>query len=67
MLVLGRKINERILIGNEIEVVLVGIRGKEARIGINAPRALPVVRGELPRFNLSEADLPLADPEVPPR
>ncbi len=47
MLVLTRKMNEQILIGNDIKITLVRVRGNSVRIGIEAPRDVRVVRGEL--------------------
>ena len=47
MLVLSRKINERIIIGENIELEILGIRGGVVRLGIKAPREVSVVRHEL--------------------
>lgn len=49
MLVLSRKVNERICIGDDIEIVLIDIRhGQDrARIGIEAPKEIAVFRKEL--------------------
>lgn len=47
MLVLTRKQNEQITIGDDIKITLVRIRGNSVRIGIEAPRDVRVVRGEL--------------------
>ncbi len=47
MLVLTRKANEQILIGDDIKITLVRVRGNSVRIGIEAPREVRVVRGEL--------------------
>lgn len=47
MLVLSRKLDERIVIGEEIELTIVSIRENTVRIGIDAPRAIPVMRAEL--------------------
>ena len=47
MLVLTRKSNESIMIGDEIEISILAIRGEKARIGIEAPRAVPVYRKEV--------------------
>lgn len=47
MLVLSRKINESIMVGNDIEIVIIDIRHDKVRIGITAPRALPVHRLEV--------------------
>ncbi|MDG1873711.1 MAG: carbon storage regulator CsrA [Mariniblastus sp.] len=47
MLVLSRKVGERIWIGDEISVTVVRITGGGVRIGIEAPAEMPVVREEL--------------------
>lgn len=46
MLVLSRKTNESIRIGDHINVMVVDIRGSTVRIGVEAPRGLPVHREE---------------------
>ena len=47
MLVLARKVNDVIVIGQNIEIEVLEIRGQTVRIGIKAPREIPVVRAEL--------------------
>ena len=47
MLVLGRKINEVIHVGDDIRIVLISIHGNWARIGVDAPKGVAIVRGEL--------------------
>jgi carbon storage regulator len=47
MLVLTRKLGEQILIGENIKIVIVGIDRGKVRIGIDAPRDLPIFRKEL--------------------
>lgn len=47
MLTLTRKIGQKILIGNGIEIVVREIRGRQVRLGITAPLGLPVYREEL--------------------
>lgn len=47
MLVLKRKRDERIVIGDDIEIVIVEIRGDKCRIGISAPKEIPVHRKEV--------------------
>ena len=47
MLVLTRKSNQSIMIGDEIEVSVLAIMGEKVRIGIEAPRAIPVFRKEV--------------------
>jgi carbon storage regulator len=47
MLVLTRKANQSIMIGDEIEVSVLAIMGEKVRIGIDAPRNVPVFRKEV--------------------
>jgi carbon storage regulator len=47
MLVLTRKSNQSIMIGDEIEVSVLAIMGEKVRIGIQAPRDIPVFRKEV--------------------
>lgn len=47
MLVLSRKKNESIVINNDIKIVVVEIRGDKVRLGVEAPREVPVHRREV--------------------
>ena len=47
MLVLSRQRNESIIIGDDIEITVVDIRGDKIRLGINAPAHIPVHRKEV--------------------
>jgi carbon storage regulator len=47
MLVLSRKKNESIIINNEITIVVVEIRGDKVRLGVEAPKEVPVHRREV--------------------
>ena len=47
MLVLSRKPGEAIRIGDDIEISIIEVRGDTVRIGIDAPRSVPVFRKEL--------------------
>lgn len=47
MLVLSRKVHEVIRISDDIELMVVEIRGDKVRLGISAPRDVPVHRGEI--------------------
>jgi len=47
VLVLTRKANQSIMIGDEIEVSVLAVMGEKVRIGIEAPRAVPVFRKEV--------------------
>jgi len=60
MLVLTRKANQRIQIGEKITVTVVEVRGRYVRIGIEAPREVRILRNELGRRSrqLGQADAP---------
>ncbi|HHT89256.1 MAG TPA: carbon storage regulator CsrA [Clostridiales bacterium] len=47
MLALSRKVNESIMIGNDIEITILEIKGDQIKIGINAPKSIPIYRKEL--------------------
>lgn len=47
MLALARKINQSIMIGSDIEITLLGIKGDQVKIGINAPKSVPIYRKEI--------------------
>lgn len=47
MLTLTRKVGQKIRIGDQIEIVVREIRGRQVRLGISAPQGLPVYREEL--------------------
>jgi carbon storage regulator len=56
MLVLSRKENESIVIGNDVVIVVVGIRRDKVRLGIDAPKSVSVHRQEVyDRIKRSEA------------
>ena len=56
MLVLSRKLDESIRIGDEISVKVLGVSGQQVRLGIDAPREVQIDRAEL------RLDLPADEP-----
>ncbi len=47
MLVLTRSREQSIMVGNEVEIMIVDVRGNKVRLGITAPRSIPVHRREI--------------------
>jgi len=47
MLVLSRQKDESIMIGDNVEIIIVDVRGDKVRLGISAPRDVPVHRKEI--------------------
>jgi carbon storage regulator len=67
MLVLTRKANQSIMIGDDIEVSVLQVMGEKVRIGIEAPRSIPVFRQEVYidiQRDRGDADEPTEQAEV---
>ncbi len=47
MLILTRRVGESLMIGEEITITVLGVKGNQVRIGVNAPREVPVHREEI--------------------
>lgn len=47
MLALSRKTGESIVIGNDVEITILEVKGEQVKVGINAPKSVPVYRKEL--------------------
>lgn len=54
MLILTRRVGEKIRIGEDIEVVVLGVKGRQARIGVLAPASIEVHREEVYERVLTE-------------
>jgi carbon storage regulator len=60
MLVLSRKLGEKVVIGTGITLTIVEVHGNRVRIGIEAPDQVPILRGEL----AGRENLALSDPDL---
>ncbi len=49
MLVLSRKLNDEIVVGDDVVIRIVKIKGNTVRLGISAPQDVSIMRGELPQ------------------
>jgi len=47
MLILTRRVGEAVMIGNEVTVTILGVKGNQVRVGVNAPRDVAVHREEI--------------------
>lgn len=69
MLVLARKVGQSIIIGDEIELTVIEVRGEQVRIGVQAPRTISVHRKELleqiKAENIRAAAQQVTDDELP--
>ena len=57
MLVLSRKINDQILIGDNIRITVISIQGRHVRLGIDAPISVPVFREEVLQARAKSAEV----------
>lgn len=65
MLVLSRKRDEKIVIGNNIVITVVDVRGDKVRLGIEAPTEVPVHRQEVLEAVKRQADAQAAQGKTP--
>jgi len=65
MLALSRKVNESIMIGHDIEITILEIKGEQVKIGINAPKSVPLYRKEI-YVQIQEANKEAVSAEATP-
>ena len=66
MLVLARRLNESIMIGDDIEVVVIDIKGDQVKLGIKAPRKVTVHRKEIYQ-EIKQENIAAMDSEFDPK
>lgn len=47
MLILTRRVGETLMVGDEVSITVLGVKGNQVRVGINAPKDVPVHREEI--------------------
>jgi carbon storage regulator len=60
MLILTRRVGETVVIGNDVTVTVLGVKGNQIRLGVNAPREVAVHREEI--YERIKGEKP--DPEI---
>lgn len=65
MLILTRRVGESLMIGDEINVTVLSIRGNQVRIGVNAPKDVSVHREEIYERIRTEGEVPAAEDDSP--
>ena len=71
MLILTRRVGESVVIGEDVTVTVLGVKGNQVRIGINAPKTVAVHREEIferiKSGRTADGNAPAEDPNTTPR
>ena len=66
MLILTRRVGETVVIGNDVDVTVLGVKGNQVRLGVKAPREVTVHREEIfQRICREQSNGPDQDPPPP--
>lgn len=66
MLALSRKVNESIMVGNNVEITILEIKGDQVKMGIKAPKAVPIYRKEI-YIQIQEANKEAVEQTISPK
>ena len=62
MLILTRRVGETLMVGDEVTVTVLGVKGNQVRIGVNAPKEVAVHREEIYHANSSKKNHRMQSP-----
>ncbi len=66
MLILTRRVGETLMVGDDVSITVLGVKGNQVRIGINAPKEIAVHREEIyQRIKAEQASAALGDSSPP--
>ena len=63
MLILTRRVGETLMIGDDVTVTVLGVKGNQARVGVSAPKEVAVHREEIYQRIQTEGDVPEDEPQ----
>ena len=63
MLILTRRVGETLMIGDDVTVTVLGVKGNQVRVGVSAPKEVAVLREEIYQRIQTEGDVPEDEPQ----